>query len=117
VRALTSAAQIHDHVVSIASGNSFLIAATLPDAPSTRMKGMFTRPLCDRIATGVQDVSWELKNDESPRACLRFFSAASMKVHTEPQTITMDKAGKMFYATSLNPTSALSVACEREAKK
>jgi hypothetical protein len=37
-----------------------------------------------------------------------------MKVRTEPQTIAMDKAGKVFYATSLNPTSALSVACERE---
>lgn len=64
--------------------------------------------------TGTQDVKWELIKDDSPRACLRYFSAAQMKVHTEPQMITMDKSGKIFYTTLLSPVAVLNSACERE---
>lgn len=64
--------------------------------------------------TGTQNTTWELIKDDSPRACFRFFSAAQMKVHTEPQSITMDKGGRIFYTTTLSPAAVMNAACQRE---
>jgi hypothetical protein len=54
---------------------------------------------------------------DSPRVCLSYFSASAMKVHTQTQIIIMDKAGRMFYTTTLSPAAALNGACERETGK
>ena len=67
--------------------------------------------------TGTQDVQWQLLKQDSPRACLIYFSAAAMKVHTQSQMLTTDKGGKTFYTTTLSPTAQLSGACEREPAK
>jgi len=67
--------------------------------------------------TGTQEVQWVLTKPDSPRVCLSYFSASAMKVHTQTQMITMDKAGRMFYTTTLSPAAALNGACERETAK
>ena len=67
--------------------------------------------------TGTQDVQWQLLRENSPPVCLTYFSAAAMKVHTQTQMITMDKAGRMFYTTTLGPTAVLNGACEHDSAK
>jgi len=115
-----SSGQIH----AVADGKGRLTAGTWEHQIvasnsnfTCKMKLVSGRYSLKSDGTGTQDVQWQLMKDASPRPCMIYFSAAAMKVHTQTQMITMDKAGRMFYTTTLSPAAELSGACEREATK
>jgi serine-type D-Ala-D-Ala carboxypeptidase/endopeptidase len=63
---------------------------------------------------GTERSSWKLVLNESPRTCFQFFSPARPPVTSDAQVIVTDTSGKMNYATSINPSSVITTACERE---